>query len=61
MDDSPARSPAELSDCAQYNQPRTHGSLLRVEDPDEAEAIWVRADCQHKLIRRIDDEGVKGG
>ena len=38
-----------------------HGSLLQVEDTDEAEAIWVCADCQQKLTRGIDDEGVQGG
>ena len=51
----------ELHDCALCRQPRTHGSLLRVEDTDEAEAIWVCADCQHKLTCGIDDEGVQGG
>ena len=51
----------ELHDCALCRQPRAHGSLLQVEDTDEAEAIWVCADCQQKLTRGIDDEGVQGG
>ena len=61
MGDSPARSPAELSDCALCNQPRAHGSLLRVANTDEPESIWVCADCQQKLTCGIDDEGVQGG
>ncbi len=56
-----AASPAELHDCALCNQPRAHGSLLPVEDTDEAEDIWVCANCQHKLTCGIDDEGVQGG
>ncbi len=51
----------ELHDCALCGQGRIHGSPLRVADADEAEALWVCADCQHKLICRIDDEGVLGG
>ena len=51
----------ELHDCALCSQPRAHGSLLRVEDTDEAEAIWVCANCQRKLTCGIDDEGVQGG
>ena len=27
---------------------------------DEAEALWVCAGCQQRLLRRIDDEGVQG-
>ena len=48
-------------DCALCGQPRTHGTLLQVADANEAEAMWVCEDCQNKLIRRIDDEGVLGG
>ena len=51
----------ELHDCALCRQPRAHGSLLRVSDRDEGEAMWVCADCQQKLTRGIDDEGVQGG
>jgi len=47
--------------CALCGQTRTHGGLLRAGDTDKAETMWVCEDCQHKLIRRVDDEGVKGG
>ncbi len=46
------RSP--LSDCALCGQPRANGCWLQVANTDEAEAIWVCADCRHKRIRRID-------
>ena len=46
--------------CALCVQRRTYGRLLRPADTDEA-AIWVCEDCQHKLTRCVDDEGVKGG
>ncbi len=51
----------ELHDCGLCGQPRAHGSQLRVAETDEAEALWVCADCQHKLTCRIDDESVLGG
>ncbi len=47
--------------CALCAQDRTHGSLLRATDADETDSMWVCDDCQHKLTRRVDDEGVKGG
>ncbi len=53
--------PAELSVCALCDQPRADGCLLHMGNTDEAEVLWVCANCQHKLIRRIDDEGVLGG
>ena len=46
--------------CTVCGHSRTQGSLLRVEG-GETEAMWVCADCQQKLVRRVDDEGVKGG
>ena len=52
---------AEIHDCALCTQSRRRGSLLQVADTDEAEAMWVCEDCQHKLTCGIDDEGVKGG
>ena len=52
---------SELRGCALCDRLRVHGSLLRVADTDEAEALWVCRDCQHKLMCRIDDEGVLGG
>ena len=52
---------SELRGCALCDRLRVHGSLLRVADTDEAEALWVCRDCQHKLMCRIDDEGLLGG
>lgn len=52
---------AAVETCGLCGQQRVRGSLLRVSGPDEAEAIWVCEDCQHKLTLRIDNEGVKGG
>ena len=51
----------ELQDCALCRQPRANGCLLQVANTDEAEAIWVCANCQQKLTCGIDDEGVQGG
>ena len=56
-----ARSHSALSDCALCGQPRANGCWLHVANTDEAEAIWVCADCQQKLTCGIDDEGVQGG
>ncbi len=38
-------------DCAVCGQLRADGCLLQVANTDRAEAIWVCAGCQHKLIR----------
>lgn len=52
---------SELRTCALCGEGRVKGGLLRVADTDAEEALWVCRDCQHKLMRRIDDEGVQGG
>ena len=52
---------SDLHDCALCGQERVEGSSLRVGDTDEVEALWVCADCQRKLTRQVDDEGVQGG
>ena len=52
---------SELRGCALCDRLRVQGSLLRVADTDEAEAMWVCEDCQHKLTWGIDGEGVQGG
>ena len=52
---------SEQRACALCGEGRVQGSLLRVADTDETEALWVCRNCQHKLMCRIDDEGVQGG
>ena len=55
------RSHRGVEECALCGQDRVQGSVLRVEDTDDSEGMWVCRDCQHKLVRQIDDEGVQGG
>ena len=44
--------------CCSY---RLVGSVLLSGPGMANEMLWVCADCQHKLSRRIDDEWVLGG
>ena len=46
--------------CALCNGHRLIGSLLTFR-PGVDEMLWVCDDCQHKLARRVDDEGALGG
>ena len=55
------KPPHALHECALCAQRREHGSLLRMSDTDDVQEMWVCEDCQHKLTRRVDDEGVEGG
>lgn len=54
-------SGAKRHTCAVCGQERTRGSLLTAADTDGADTMWVCDDCQHKLSRRVDDEGILGG
>ena len=40
---------------------RLTGSLLAFRPGTGDGMVWVCDDCQHKLARRVDDEGVLGG
>ena len=40
---------------------RSAGSTLASQPDAGAPMLWVCDDCQHKLARRVDDEGVLGG
>ncbi len=44
--------------CASH---RLTGSLLTFGPGTGEEMAWVCDDCQHKLARRVDDEGTLGG
>mgnify|MGYP001209530036 FL=1 len=44
--------------CASH---RLTGSLLTFGPGIGEEMVWVCEDCQHKLARRLDDEGALGG
>ena len=46
--------------CALCSQPRAAGRFHTVK-PDDTEPVWVCQDCENKLTRRVDDEGVPGG
>ncbi len=48
-----------LHDCAACGKARACGTLLRVANTDETEAVWVCRDCQHKLAGRINAEGIQ--
>jgi hypothetical protein len=44
--------------CASH---RITGSLLAFRPGTGDGMVWVCDDCQHKLARRVDDEGALGG
>ena len=48
-------------ECALCDRQRMTGSLLSSHPGASGQALWVCDDCQHKLARRIDDEGALGG
>ena len=48
-------------ECALCCRHRLVGSVLPSRPEMVNEMLWICADCQHKLSRRIDDEGVLGG
>jgi len=45
--------------CGMCRELRDEGSALAVS-PDQ-DPMWVCTDCQQKLLRRVNDETVKGG
>lgn len=47
--------------CALCGGQRSHGSHLPSRVGMVDPALWVCVDCQHKLARRVDDEGALGG
>ena len=47
--------------CALCESQRVTGSLLSAQPSASGPALWVCDDCQHKLSRRVDDEGSLGG
>ena len=48
-----------LSQCALCGQLRAVGSV--VEPDNTRAALWICGDCQNKLNRSVDDEGVQAG
>ena len=55
-------SPAPLPHrCALCDSLRTSGSVLQSKLGRMEPGLWVCIDCQHKLARRVDDEGAMGG
>jgi hypothetical protein len=48
-------------ECALCDSRSSAGSLLLSQPGAAGRALWVCEDCQHKLARRIDDEGALGG
>lgn len=47
--------------CSLCTSHRLTGSLLTFGPGTGQEMVWVCDDCQHKLARRVDDEGALGG
>ena len=60
---SDTRSPATgfTHICSLCNFHRLIGSLLAFRPGTGTGMVWVCDDCQHKLARRVDDEGTLGG
>jgi len=52
--------PVFTQECALCDSHNVTGSLLRSHPGASGQALWVCDDCQHKLARRIDDEGALG-
>ena len=56
------RSSGSLSQlCTLCHESRLAGSLLSFQPGKPTAMLWVCDDCQHKLARRVDDEGALGG
>ena len=47
--------------CSLCGSHRLTGSLLAFRPGTDEGMVWVCDDCQHKLARRVDDEGALGG
>lgn len=47
--------------CSLCATQRLTGSLLAFRPGTGEAMLWVCEDCQHKLARRVDDEGTLGG
>ena len=47
--------------CSLCDSQRLTGSLLAFRPGTGDAMVWVCDDCQHKLARRVDDEGALGG
>lgn len=58
-----ARSPATVLSqmCSLCSSHRLNGGLLLFHPGTDTGMVWVCDDCQHKLARRVDDEGALGG
>ena len=52
---------AFAQECALCDSRRVTGSFLSYHPGAPGSSLWVCEDCQHKLARRIDDEGALGG
>ena len=59
--DSRGVAPAFSHLCSLCNEQRLMGSLLAFRPGAGDAMLWVCNDCQHKLARRVDDEGALGG
>jgi hypothetical protein len=53
--------PVFTQECALCDSQNVTGSLLTSHPGASGQTLWVCDDCQHKLARRIDDEGALGG
>ena len=49
------------AECGLCGGRRTGGSGLASGPVGSAQMLWVCLDCQHKLARGVDDDGVLGG
>ena len=58
---APASTTAFAQQCGLCGGLRSNGSLLASHAGIGDPMLWVCSDCQHKLARRIDDEGALGG
>ena len=58
---SRASTAAFPQQCALCGGLRSNGSLLASRTDTGDPMLWVCSDCQHKLARRVDDEGALGG
>ena len=48
-------------ECGLCGGHQLSGSWLMSEPVGPAQMLWVCLDCQHKLARGVDDDGVLGG
>ena len=49
------------AECGLCGGRRADGSGLASGPVGSAQMLWVCLDCQHKLARGVDDDGVLGG